>query len=677
MTNTPGQSFSNMQPYLTVTRVMVTQGIYPGSQYLASGDTIGFVYDFAGTFAPGTSYMLQGQLDSISLDPLLYDAIGTLYGGDGSSTFGIPNLTGTVVIGTGAPAGLDSYTIGSSTGTSTVSLTILNIPPNSTPTGGGGQPFSTVQPSLAMNRLICVSGIFPIAGSGSGTATFLGQVASFEGDFIPNGWMQADGSLLSISQNQALFSTIGTTYGGNGTTTFALPDLRDRVSMGASTTTPLGAKFGQNTTTLIAADLPPPTGTDQPFSNDQPSLALNYLICTNGAFPQRDSGAGFDPDAATLGQIVEFAGNFAPSGWALANGQTVSIISNTALFSILGTQYGGDGINTFKLPDLRGRTLVGAGTNFFVGQTGGTDSVTLSVANVPPCFAAGTRIATAAGPVPVEQLHVGASALLADGGTSTIVWIGHRTVALAGHARPWDVLPIRVRAHAFGVGLPHSDLWLSPEHAIYVEGVLIPIRHLVNGTSIAPDASFESVTYFHVELERHNILLAEGLPAESWLDTGNRSMFANAPVTALVFDEQRGAAKAWANAAFAELVEDGPRLDAVRRLVGAGSVFDIRLDRKGVDYFTIPAGTSSIRVISETSFAPGDRRRLGAAVSNIALDGVAIDLEDPRLQNGFHEAEPLWRWTDGAAFLAIEPRPYPVEMMIDVLALRPAAMMAA
>ena len=84
-------------------------------------------------------------------------------------------------------------------------------------------------------------------------------------------------------------------------------------------------------------------GSGQPFSTLQPSLAMNYLISTEGIFPSQ----GSEPNEKFLGEVTPFAGNFAPSGWALANGQLLSIQQNTALFSILGTTYGGDGITTF------------------------------------------------------------------------------------------------------------------------------------------------------------------------------------------------------------------------------------------------------------------------------------------------------------------------------------------
>ena len=89
-----------------------------------------------------------------------------------------------------------------------------------------------------------------------------------------------------------------------------------------------------------------------------------------------------------LGQIILFAGNFAPRGWALCDGQLLAIASNTALFSILGTTYGGDGRTTFALPDLRGRIPIHEGhgpglSNYALGQKGGAENVTLTVAQLP------------------------------------------------------------------------------------------------------------------------------------------------------------------------------------------------------------------------------------------------------------------------------------------------------
>jgi hypothetical protein len=137
------------------------------------------------------------------------------------------------------------------------------------------------------------------------------------------------------------------------------------------------------------------------------------------------------------------------------------------------------------------------------------------------CYTAGTRIDTPRGAMPIEALAVGDMVDTVLSGPMPVTWIGHRRIDLHRHPAPGRVAPIHIAAGAFGHGLPRRDLLLSPDHAVYVDGALIPIRYLINGRSIVPTAS-RTVIYYHLELPRHDVLLAEGLPAESYLDTGNR-----------------------------------------------------------------------------------------------------------------------------------------------------------
>lgn len=400
-----GVAFDNRQPSLAVTQVLPRTGIYPTRDSgFAAGDTLGFVYSFAGNFTPGTAMGAQGQLLPIGTNVAVFSLLGTTYGGNGVSNFALPDLTGRAIIGAGSGPGLSPADPGVPVGSASVALTTAQLPAHAQPLAGGGVtgttggnlPFDNRQPSLPLQRVIASTGFFPSRDGGGGSSTFLGQVATFAGTFVPGGWLAADGSLLSIAANTALFSLLGTTYGGDGRTTFALPDLRGRVSVGASDTIPLGMTFGEESTTLTVAQLPAhahplpagggtgSTGGGAPVDNAQPSLALNYLIALEGIFPSSGSGAGFDQTVQTLGQITEFAGNFAPGGWAFANGQILSILDHVALFSILGTTYGGDGVSTFALPDLRGRTTVGTGTGFALGDFFGSDTNTLSIANLAP-----------------------------------------------------------------------------------------------------------------------------------------------------------------------------------------------------------------------------------------------------------------------------------------------------
>lgn len=172
----------------------------------------------------------------------------------------------------------------------------------------------------------------------------------------------------------------------------------------------------------------------------------------------------------------------------------------------------------------------GAGPAGVVGTISASDKVLEQVLGlVVACFASGTRIATPEGPVAVEDLTPGMTVLTAQGDTAPVIWMGHRRVDCARHPDPKNVLPVRVQRDAFGPGRPHRDLVLSPDHAVAFEDVLIPIRHLVNGSTIRQE-SVPTVTYWHVELPEHDLLLAEGLEVESYLDTGDRDSFANGGV---------------------------------------------------------------------------------------------------------------------------------------------------
>jgi T5SS/PEP-CTERM-associated repeat protein/uncharacterized repeat protein (TIGR03803 family) len=165
------------------------------------------------------------------------------------------------------------------------------------------------------------------------------------------------------------------------------------------------------------------------------------------------------------------------------------------------------------------------------------------------CFASGTRIATAHGDIRVEDLAIGDTVQTRFSGLARIKWIGHRRIDCRRHPNPRRVWPVRVRAGAFGDGAPCRDLFLSPDHAVFVDDVLIPIRYLTNGSTIVQQPR-DAVTYFHIELERHDVIFAEGLACESYLDTGNRSNFEGDTPVALHPDVsgghgKRAAARRW------------------------------------------------------------------------------------------------------------------------------------
>ena len=139
------------------------------------------------------------------------------------------------------------------------------------------------------------------------------------------------------------------------------------------------------------------------------------------------------------------------------------------------------------------------------------------------CFVAGTRVSTATGIIAVEQLRVG-DAVRTLGGMRPIVWTGHRHIDCERHPAPKGVWPVEIVAHAFGEGQPGRDLRYVPDHAVFVDGVLIPLKYLINGVTIV-QVPVSEVAYHHIELHRHGIVFAEGLPVESYLDLRKPSEF--------------------------------------------------------------------------------------------------------------------------------------------------------
>ena len=135
------------------------------------------------------------------------------------------------------------------------------------------------------------------------------------------------------------------------------------------------------------------------------------------------------------------------------------------------------------------------------------------------CFLSGTRIATPDEEVAIDELRIGDLVMTSSGKPKPIKWIGrnHYTRAPSEAWHP-DVAPVKVARFALDGRTPHTDLYLSPAHALYLYGLLIPVGHLVNGRSIVAGQYADALTldYFHIELEDHDVVLAEGAAAETY-----------------------------------------------------------------------------------------------------------------------------------------------------------------
>ena len=236
---------------------------------------------------------------------------------------------------------------------------------------------------------------------------------------------------------------------------------------------------------------------------------------------------------------------------------------------------------------------------------------------------------------------------------------------------------------------------VSPDHAIFVDGRLICARQLVNGTTIRPEQGLITVNYFHVELDTHAILLAEGLPTESYLDTGNRSSFTSSEKLLVAYpaaptnNASNPTREAGSCAQFVWeeddvrpvwqwLVERAATLGQPRQeiettsapalqIVTEGRTLQPLHSKGGRCIFQLPKGTAEVRLVSRacrpTDVRPWleDRRRLGVQVVRIVIrslnDVHDVPIDHPGLDNGWwaveHDGGTLRRWTNGDATLPL------------------------
>ena len=195
--------------------------------------------------------------------------------------------------------------------------------------------------------------------------------------------------------------------------------------------------------------------------------------------------------------------------------------------------------------------IAGASTiplTFGIGVT--TANIDIGIA----CYCAGTAILTVEGERPVETIAPGNLLVTANGRAEPVVWVGRRSYAGRFLRRQPHLLPIRIRAGALGSGLPRRDLLVSPNHAMLLDGALVPAAALVDGDGVTVDRGCTQVDYIHLELARHEVILAEGAAAETFIDDDSRGLFHAVEGTL-------GSATGWC----APRLADGFELEAIRR----------------------------------------------------------------------------------------------------------------
>ena len=388
----------------------------------------------------------------------------------------------------------------------------------------------------------------------------------------------------------------------------------------------------------------------------------------------------------TFGDTIQLAGVLDGTSAGIVNGNTLEIqrAGNPPVYLTLDptTNYTGD--------------------HYAVSSTG-------AVTEQVPCFVTGTLIRTDRGNVPVEHLVIGDHVVTLSGSPRPIRWVGHRTLDLTRHPEPRSVQPIAIRPHAFGQDTPARDLFLSPEHAVLLDGVLVPIRLLVNGASIQRDESNRQVTYYHIELETHDILLAEDLPVESYLETGNRGMFGNTNEPLLLHPDLTNGQARRVTQSCAPFTDDPTRIEplwraladraaqcdwpqppapqtthdpALHLLVDGRPIAPIGV-AQGKHSFLVPAEARSVRLRSRTAIPSdttpwlADDRPLGVMLRRLTTrsttETLSIPLDHPGLGLGWwqpewHDNATLRRWTDGDAVVPMPPAEGPCLLEVEVAA---------
>ena len=260
--------------------------------------------------------------------------------------------------------------------------------------------------------------------------------------------------------------------------------------------------------------------------------------------------------------------NMAGSAFAIRSLYSVGVVCSDAEDDDVFTENDGITVDGDRFSSDGPVTFLGVADDGWLGRLGGNyyfftpdtyrpaDPVSWTAGDFAFCFLVGTAVATPGGAVPIEALSVGDLVSTADGGTKPVRFVGRQTIATR-FASVLRTRPVRIAAGALALGLPVRDLCVSPDHALLLDGVLVQAGALVNGTTITRMSDLpERFTYFHVELDDHSLILAEGVPAETFVDNVTRRRFDNfAEFEALYGD---------CAATIAEL--DAPRVKSARQL---------------------------------------------------------------------------------------------------------------
>ncbi len=293
------------------------------------------------------------------------------------------------------------------------------------------------------------------------------------------------------------------------------------------------------------------------------------------------AGTTVDPaDAATIDAIAQLAGLDATAAQAVASiasetsaaleQQLLNATSPLEIFTdITGSSIAEQGDAASVLSKASGDAAYQQVADSYFQDLGATlTQDDLIAADQVACYCRGTLIQTPKRKVPVEALKIGDPVTVMSGTARPIKWIGRRSYNGRFLLGRKDMLPICIRAGALADNVPCRDLWISPHHAMYFaeptgDGMLIEVKDLTNGVSIVQAERIGKVEYFHIELETHDVILAEGTPSETFIDDDSRGIFHNAHEYRRLYSEEHVAPAHY----FAPRVDEGYELETIRQRI--------------------------------------------------------------------------------------------------------------
>ena len=417
-------------------------------------------------------------------------------------------------------------------------------------------------------------------------------------------------------------------------------------------------------------------------------LPANFLYAVSSSIFNTSSING---DNFYSGQVAGFTQLEEGGTFEIVNAETGLVSLNGTQYTIMGASTNGQhlilGTTTTK-NDPFGTPTTSTSPSIIVSNPGSPPPGSINFNTnfayqtpTPPCLARGTLVETLSGNVPVESLSVGDQVVTASG-PRPIKWIGSTKLRCAG--APWaeSIAPIMITRGAFADNAPSKELIVSPGHGIGISilgHVIVPAGLLVNGSSITTSYP-EWVEYWHVELDQHDLITAQGMLVESYLDVGNRNLFDidHLAEPALSLDPTM------AQEGNFQRVTEGPILDAVRmRLQDRAEqlgwaitpveesphLFVDGLRVEGVSSgdairFIVPHKAQKITLASPT-FTPASVDPLSRDLRELGVKLVAIEIDDGLdaltfmadhviFADGFYDVEMLHRaerWTNGCASL--------------------------